>query len=80
MTNKDILHYVRLKTDIVDLINRYISEYGIPATIQRSVFDEVSRALNEASDTEIQEATAEEEAEKQTAEDNTCESCQIEEE
>ena len=75
MTNKDILNYVRLKDELVEIANRYIRDYQIPATIQRAIFDEVVRALTDASDSEIKDALAEEKEEQDKA--TPCDECEI---
>lgn len=60
MTTKDILHYAQLQRDVESLINKYITEFEIPATMQRPIFAEALNAIVESSKSEIQSAVEEE--------------------
>ena len=62
MTNKDIINYVNFRTDLEQLINRYI-ENGLPAVFIWPIAVEAVNSLDKAAATEIKNAAAEIEAE-----------------
>lgn len=63
MTNRDIINYVSFRTDLEQLINRYIAD-GLPATFILPIAIEAVNSIDSASKTEIENAKAEIQAEK----------------
>ena len=58
MTNKDILNYITFRTELEQLLNKYVGS-GLPAIIIRPVLEEALNAIIKASSEEIENAKAE---------------------